>query len=98
MVSRLDPILAILRAQAGELRRRGVMHVSIFGSVARGEERQDSDLDILVELKPEVGILAFSELRRDLSEILGRPVDLVTPGGLKPFARSGASRDAVRVF
>jgi uncharacterized protein len=74
------------------------MHVSIFGSVARGEERQDSDFDILVELKPEVGILAFSELRRDLSEILGRPVDLVAPGGRKPFARSGASRDAVRVF
>jgi predicted nucleotidyltransferase len=98
MVSRLDPIVTILRAQAGELRRRGVTHVSIFGSVARGEGRQDSDIDILVELKPEVGILAFSELRRDLSDMLGRPVDLVTPGGLKPFARTGASHDAVRVF
>lgn len=98
MVSRLDPIVTILRAQAGELRRRGVLHVSIFGSVARGEERQDSDVDILVELKPEVGILAFSELRRDLSDILGRPVDLMTPGGLKPFSRMGASRDRVRVF
>lgn len=98
MVSRLDPIVTTLRAQAEELRRRGVMHVSIFGSVARGEERQDSDVDLLVELKPEVGILAFSELRRDLSEIVGRPVDLVTPGGLKPFARAGASRDAIRVF
>ena len=74
------------------------MHVSIFGSVARGEERQDSDVDLLLELKPEIGILAFSELRRDLSEIVGRPVDLVTPGGLKPFARVGASRDAIRVF
>ena len=98
MVSRLDPIVTILRAQAGELRRRGVTHVSIFGSVARGEERQGSDVDILVELKPEVGILAFSELRRDLSDMLGRPVDLVTPGGLKPFARMGTSRDVIRVF
>jgi predicted nucleotidyltransferase len=98
MVSRLDPIVTILRAQAGELRRRGVVPVSIFGSVARSEDRQDSDVDILVELKPEVGILAFSELRRDLSDIMGRPVDLVTPGGLKPFARIGASHDAVRVF
>jgi predicted nucleotidyltransferase len=98
MVSRLDPVLRILRTQAGELRRRGVLHVSIFGSVARGEERQDSDVDILVELEPEVGILAFSELRRDLSDILGLPVDLVTPGGLKSFAHREASRDAVRVF
>jgi hypothetical protein len=97
-MTRLDPIVATLRANAEELRQRGIAHASVFGSAARGEDRPDSDIDILVELEPEVGILAFSEIRLHLSDLLGRRVDLVTPGGLQPFARPSALRDAVRVF
>jgi predicted nucleotidyltransferase len=97
-MTRLDPIVATLRAHADDLRRRGIAHASVFGSAARGEDRPDSDIDIMVELEPEVGILAFSEMRLHLSELLGRRVDLVTPGGLQPFARPSALQDAVRVF
>src|ERR671919_2709843 len=97
-MTRLDPIVATLRAHADDLRRRGVAHASVFGSAARGTDRSDSDVDIMVELEPEVGILAFSEIRLHLSDLLGRRVDLVTPGGLQPFARPSALRDAVRVF
>lgn len=97
-MTRLDGIVATLRVHAKDLRRRGVASASIFGSAARGEDRQDSDVDIMVELDPEVGILAYSEIRLHLSELLGRRVDLVTPDGLKPFARRGALRDAIRVF
>ena len=97
-MTRLDPIVATLRAHADDLRRRGIAHASVFGSAARGEDRPNSDIDIMVELEPEVGILAFSEIRLHLSDLLGRRVDLVTPGGLQPFARPGALRDAVRVF
>ena len=97
-MTRLDPIVATLRAHAGDLQRRGVAHASVFGSAARGEDRPDSDIDIMVELEPDVGILAFSEIRLHLSDLLGRRVDLVTPGGLRPFAHPNALRDAVRVF
>jgi uncharacterized protein len=97
-MTRLDPIVATLRAHAEDLRRRGVAHASVFGSAARGEDRPDSDIDIMVELEPEVGILAFSEIRLHLTDLLGRRVDLVTPGGLQRFARPSALRDAVRVF
>jgi uncharacterized protein len=97
-MTRVDPIVATLRAHAEDLRRRGVAHAAIFGSTARGDDRRDSDVDIMVELEPEVGILAFSELRGHLRDILGRPVDLVTPGGLAPLARTSAMRDAIRVF
>ncbi len=77
----LAPIVATLQAHAEDLRRRGIAHAALFGSTARGQDRPESDIDILVELAPEVGIMAFSELRGHLSGILGRPVDLVTPGG-----------------
>jgi uncharacterized protein len=97
-MTRLDPIVATLRAHAEDLRRRGIAHASVVGSAARGDDRPDSDIDILVELVPEVGILAFSEMRLHLSDLLGRRVDLATPGGLQPFARPSALRDAVRVF
>jgi len=94
----LDPIVGTLRAHAEDLRRRGIVHAFVFGSAARGEDRPDSDVDIMVELEPEVGIFAFSEIRVHLTDLLGRRVDLVTPGGLKPFARPSALRDAIRVF
>jgi uncharacterized protein len=97
-LTRLDGIVATLRVHAVDLRRRGIASASVFGSAARGEDRYDSDVDIMVELEPEIGILAYSEMRLHLSEILGRRVDLVTPGGLRPLARRGALRDAVRVF
>jgi predicted nucleotidyltransferase len=97
-MTRLDGIVATLRAHAGDLRRRGVASASIFGSAARGEDRQDSDVDIMVELEPEIGILAYSEIRLHLSDLLGRRVTLVTPGGLRPIARPSVFRDAIRVF
>ncbi len=50
----LERVLAILRSRAPELRRRGVVHVAVFGSVARQDDRPDSDVDVLVELEPEV--------------------------------------------
>jgi uncharacterized protein len=93
-----ERVLGVLRAHADDLRRRGVRHAAVFGSVARGEDRPDSDLDIMVELAPEVGLFAFAELRLHLSDLLGREVDLVTGAGLRPFARPGAERDAVRAF
>ena len=61
-----------------------VLRLQIFGSVARGEERPDSDLDLIVDFENPIGFLALLRLERSLAELFGRPVDLVTEPGLSP--------------
>lgn len=63
-----------------------VRELAVFGSVLRKDFRADSDIDILVEFKPEaqIGFLAFSRMQRELANLLHRPVDLVPKAGLKP--------------
>lgn len=57
-------------------------NVRVFGSVARGEERPTSDLDLLVDMRPGYSLLHQVRLRRDLKKLLGVEVDVVTSGGL----------------
>jgi predicted nucleotidyltransferase len=66
-----------------------VAGLSLFGSALREDFRPESDIDLLVEFKPEarVGLLALSRLRRELERIFGRPVDLVPRGGVKDDLR-----------
>lgn len=73
----------------------GFTELAVFGSVARHQARPDSDIDLLVESPPGISIsvlLAMSDL---FERILGRPVDLVTYGGLKPFIDDDIRREAV---
>ena len=73
----------ILRDHLPELRERyGVQSLGIFGSYVRGEEREDSDLDLLVEFSRPTGLLRFAAFRRYASELLGIEVDLVSRRGL----------------
>jgi uncharacterized protein len=67
----------------------------VFGSVARGEDHQDSDIDIAIDIAPGHGLIAFISLQEELSEILGRPVDLVTHTQLRPRVRDSVERDAI---
>ena len=60
------------------LREYGVLHASLFGSVVRGEQRADSDIDLLVDLPPGASLFDLSRLGLALEEVLGRPVDIVT--------------------
>ena len=69
------------------LRKRGVVSAAVFGSVARGEQNDDSDIDILVELEKGRTLIDLSGLRLDLAELLGREVDVVTANALHPRLR-----------
>ena len=81
-------------------RRYQVRELSLFGSAARGEMRQDSDIDLLVEFLPgaEIGLLEHAGLMLDLSEVLGRRVDLVSKRGLKPLIRDSILAEAQPVY
>lgn len=84
-------------AALGEICRRYlVAELSLFGSAARGEEREDSDLDILVEFLPEsqIDLLEYSALMQELSQLFATKVDLVSKRGLKPRIRSAVLAEA----
>ena len=69
--------------KAAVSRHRG-RRVAVFGSVARGDATEDSDVDFLVEFEPDSSLLDLLRMQDELSEILGRRVDVVSFGGLKP--------------
>ena len=71
----------------------------VFGSFSRGEERADSDVDIMVSLVPGTRLgLKFFAMNIELEKLLNRPVDLVIEGDLLPFAETTANRDKVLVY
>jgi hypothetical protein len=80
----LNDILAELRTLEPELRRRyPIRRLGVFGSYVRGTQREDSDLDALVEPGEEMGLLALVGLKQDLSDAAGLAVDVVTSDPLK---------------
>jgi hypothetical protein len=90
---------AMNEAIADYFKTQPVLKAWIFGSFARGEERPDSDVDILVDLDYSQPIgLRFFGMYEDLREMLGRNVDLVSERTLAPFARSSVNRDKKLVY
>lgn len=75
------------------LGRHGVTNPEIFGSAARGDDRDDSDVDLLVDFAPGTDIIDIIGIKRELEDVLGVPVDLVPRSGLKERVRSRAARD-----
>ena len=69
------------------MRRRGVVRAAIFGSVARGEAGERSDVDFLVELEKGRSLVDLAGLRLDLCDLLNRDVDVATPNSLHPKLR-----------
>ena len=65
--------------------RRGARNVRVFGSVARGDDRPNSDIDLLVDVEPGRTLLDVIALEQDLQELLGRRVEVLTDGGLSPY-------------
>ena len=77
--------------------RHGVLHLDLFGSFARGEAREDSDVDLLVTFQGEPTFAGYMGLKEDLEILLGRPVDFVTRAGLKPRIRDRVLAELLHV-
>ena len=92
-----DEVLALLRTHHEELRRLGVQSLSLFGSIARGEAREDSDADLLVEFAGPTTFDMYMDVKLYLEELLGRRVDLVTQKGLRATVRSNVEHEAILV-
>jgi hypothetical protein len=100
MTGTLSEVLDTLRTHESELRRLGVSHAAVFGSVARGEARADSDIDVLVDLDRDrpLGIFDYARLKLYINEILDGAGDVVNRRTLKPLLRDSILRDAVHAF
>jgi len=90
VVSREDAAVIGLAAA-----RHGVRSVRVFGSVARREQRPDSDLDLLVDMEPKRSLLDLIGFAQDVEEALGRHVDAVTEGSLSPYLRDRILAEAM---
>jgi uncharacterized protein len=93
-------ILARLRENERALRARGVRHAALFGSHARGDNRPDSDIDIMVEFDPvaRVTVFNYAGLKDYIAGLFDGPVDVVNRDGLKPYLRPAATADAIYAF
>jgi len=91
-----DRILALLKSRRRQLKKYGIHSLSVFGSVARGQARKNSDVDILVDFEKPVGLFEYARLKMYLESVLGREVDLVTPEALRKELREDILREAIR--
>lgn len=92
----VEELLKVNREKILELAAaHGARNVRIFGSAARGEASPESDIDILVEMKPGRSLLDLVSLWQDLEDLLGRKVDVITDGGISPYLQDKIYAEAV---
>ena len=95
-----EEIIARLRENEPNLRKRGVAHAALFGSRARGDQRPESDTDILIEFDPAARITVFdyAGLKDYIAALFDGRVDVVNRDGLKPYLKPTVTNDALYAF
>lgn len=96
-MNKQDALHLLHRHQDTIRQRFGVRHLSLFGSTVRGEARENSDIDVLVEFDGPATSDRYFGLQFYLEDLLGRPVDLVTDKALRPELRPHIEKEAIRV-
>jgi uncharacterized protein len=93
-------ILDRLRENERALRERGVTHAALFGSRARGDDRPESDTDIMIDIDPEadMSVYDYAGLKRYIANLFEGSVDVIDREALKPHVRPPAEGDAVYAF
>ena len=100
LVAERNHIIATLKQAEPDLRARGVRRAAVFGSVARGEDRPDSDIDIMVEIDPDarISVYDYVRLKEHIAGLFDGPVDVVNRDTLKPYVRPAATADTIYAF
>jgi predicted nucleotidyltransferase len=95
-----EEIIATLHTHQAELCRRGVRHAALFGSLARGDGKRTSDIDILIELDPQtpVGLFEYVAITQYLADLFPVRVDVANRSTLKPLVRPSIERDVFYAF
>lgn len=93
-------ILDLLRGHERALRERGIAHIALFGSRARGDNSPDSDTDIMIEVDPQacISVYDYVGLKDFIASLLDGPVDVISREGLKSYIRPAALDDAIYAF
>ena len=97
---RRDDVIARLKQAEPALRARGIRRAAVFGSVARGDERPGSDIDIMIEIDPDthLSVYEYVGLKEYVAGLFEGSVDVVSRDGLKPYVRPAATADAIYAF
>lgn len=89
----------LIRAHRADIVRVARSHkakgVRVFGSAARGEATQASDIDLLVAMKPGADLLDIVAIKQDLEDLLGLPIDIVTENSISPYMRDEVLKEAI---
>ncbi len=95
-----ESVIETLRRHEPELRAAGIVHLRLFGSVARGEESAESDVDLMADLdrSMRLSLVSMVHLENRLSDLLGVRVDLAPAGSMKDTVRARAVREAIYAF
>lgn len=98
MVQNINQIKSLIKKDKESIKNAfRVKSIGVFGSMARREEKPNSDIDILVEFSQTPGFFKFLDLEKQLTELIGRKVDLVTKNALKPALKEDILKEVIYV-
>lgn len=98
MTRNINQIKSLIGSEGNSLKSVfGIKSLGVFGSLVRHEEKPDSDIDILVEFSQTPGFFRFLDLEKQLTDLTGRKVDLVTKNALKPALKEDILKEVVYV-